>query len=98
MEKVTVRNTTRVSLLVRVPGQSLHLPPGKTADVPRAYLQTDELATLLRRGAVALASPPPAAPAPAGKSAAKTTTAATTTAVATAAASEETTARQSRKR
>ena len=55
-EQVKVRNTTRTSLLVHVPGQSIHLPPGKTADVSRAFLETEELATLLRRGALALAT------------------------------------------
>lgn len=62
MEKVKVRNNTRRSLLVRVPGEAFHLQPGATAEMARAYLNTDELATLLRSGAVLLVTPPAASP------------------------------------
>jgi hypothetical protein len=63
LESVTVRNVTRTSLNVRVPGQSLFVPPGETADVPRAYLETDELRDLLRQGALLqVEAPAPAAP------------------------------------
>jgi hypothetical protein len=50
---VTVRNTTRGSLSFRVPGMSLHLLPGQSIEVPAAYLDTDELASLCRQGAIA---------------------------------------------
>lgn len=63
-EKARVRNTTRSSLLVKVPGQSIHLLPGQMAEVPRAYLDTDELSTLLRNGAVLLTNPAATASAP----------------------------------
>ncbi len=57
-DKVKVRNNSRRSLLVKVPGQAIHLQPGTSAEVPRAFLNTDELAALLRSGAVLLATPP----------------------------------------
>ena len=54
-QKVMVRNNTRRSLLVRLPGQSIHMLPWTTAEVPLAYLETDALATLLRSGALVMA-------------------------------------------
>ena len=57
-DKVKVRNNSRRSLLVKVPGQAIHLQPGTSAEVPRAFLNTDELAALLRSGAVLLTTPP----------------------------------------
>lgn len=58
MEKVKVRNNTRRSLLIKVPGEALHLQPGNAAEVPRAYLTTNELATLIQSGAVLLVETP----------------------------------------
>lgn len=52
-----MRNATRSSLLVRVPGHSIHLLPGNAAEVHRVYLNTEELAALVRRGAVVLEAP-----------------------------------------
>ncbi|MES1206043.1 MAG: hypothetical protein ABUS79_08915 [Pseudomonadota bacterium] len=66
LEKVTVRNNSRRSLMITVPGQAIHLQPGATVEVPRAFLTTDVLAALVRTGAVvpvvpaAAAVPPPA--------------------------------------
>lgn len=58
--KVKIRNNTRRGLLVKVPGQALHLQPGQTAEVQDAYLNTDELSALVRSGAVVpvFAAPP----------------------------------------
>jgi hypothetical protein len=61
---VKVRNNSRRGLLVRVPGQGLHLQPGEVAEVPRAYLKTEELSALLRAGTVLVVSPPTDAPPP----------------------------------
>jgi len=58
MEKVEVRNNTRRALLIKVPGQALHLQPGASAEVPRAYLKTEELGTLLLSGSVRVVSSP----------------------------------------
>lgn len=70
-DQVKVRNNTRRGLLVRVPGHALHLQPGQEAEVPRAYLETDELAALVRSGAVLpLAARAAAAPAGGGPPAA----------------------------
>jgi hypothetical protein len=65
MEKVKVRNNSRRSLLVKVPGAALHLQPGASAEVPRAYLNGDELATLVRSGTVLVIAPPAATKEPA---------------------------------
>ncbi len=51
---VRIRNVTRRSLSIRVPGQSVHLPPGQTAVLPRAYLDTSELKSLRHAGSVRL--------------------------------------------
>jgi hypothetical protein len=64
-EKVTVRNNSRRSLLVKVPGRALHLQPGTSAEVPRTFLATGELAALLRAGTVLVEQPPAPAAAPA---------------------------------
>jgi hypothetical protein len=62
--KVTIRNVTRSSLSFRVPGESIHLLPGQSVDVHKAYLETTELKTLCKDGAVTQIEPrPPAKPA-----------------------------------
>ncbi len=50
--KVTIRNVTRSSLSIHVPGECVRLQPGQTAQVHEAYLDTAELRTLCRQGAV----------------------------------------------
>ena len=52
-----IRNATRTTLTFQVPGRSIRLMPGKTTDVPRAYLETVELQVLCRQGAVHLVEP-----------------------------------------
>ena len=64
MDKVKLRNNSRRSLMVTVPGQALHVQPGGTIEVPRAFLTTDVLAALLRTGAVVPIVSPPAAAVP----------------------------------
>jgi hypothetical protein len=49
---VRIRNATSNSLSFRLPGRSIHLAPGDSLDVPKAYLETDELKALHRQGAV----------------------------------------------
>jgi len=49
---VKVMNATFTSLAFRVPGRSVNLAPREAAEVPRAYLETQELQALVRRGAV----------------------------------------------
>jgi hypothetical protein len=61
MDKVEVRNNSRRALLIKVPGQALHLQPGSSAEVPRAYLQTEELSALVLARAVLVVSPARAA-------------------------------------
>ena len=65
--KVTIRNATRSSLSFRVPGESIRLLPGQSVDVHKAYLETTELRTLCRDGAVTQVEPRPPAKAAAGE-------------------------------
>jgi hypothetical protein len=65
--KVTIRNATRSSLSFRVPGESIHLLPGQSVDVHKAYLETTELKTLCKDGAVTQIEPRPPAKAAAGE-------------------------------
>jgi hypothetical protein len=50
--KVTIRNVTRSALSIQVPGESIRLQPGQFAEVHQAYLDTPELRTLSREGAI----------------------------------------------
>lgn len=58
VELVKIKNTTRSTVCFRVPGQSIHLLPGQTADVPSSYLDTVELEILRRQGTVTALKPP----------------------------------------
>jgi hypothetical protein len=58
---VGVRNTTRSSLSFRVPGRSIRLAPGAVVGLPSAYLDTDEVKTLLGQRALAQVAAPAAA-------------------------------------
>ena len=62
VDNVMIRNSSRQALLINLPGQSLRLQPGATAELPRAYLGTEELAKLVGAGSVRVIAPPPSAP------------------------------------
>lgn len=51
-EAVTITNTTFTSLVFRIPGKSVRLGPREATEVPKAYLDTQELQALVRQGAV----------------------------------------------
>ncbi|HKC13052.1 MAG TPA: hypothetical protein VKI41_13545 [Vicinamibacteria bacterium] len=59
--KATIRNVTRTSLNIQLPGESIRLRPGEAVEVHEAYLETAELKTLRQQGAVAEIEPRPPA-------------------------------------
>lgn len=46
MEKIEIKNNTRRPLMFRVPGRSIRLSPGGTLEIPRIYLEAQELKKL----------------------------------------------------
>lgn len=59
--RATIRNVTRTSLNIQLPGTSIRLRPGEAVEVHEAYLETAELKTLRQQGAVAEIEPRPPA-------------------------------------
>jgi hypothetical protein len=55
---VRIKNTTRAPLSFQVPGRSIHLLPGQSAEVAQAHLDTAELGLLCRAGTVIEVAPP----------------------------------------
>jgi len=54
LESVQLRNVTRQTVSFQVPGRSVQALPGRTVEVPKAYLDVGEVAVLMKRGALVL--------------------------------------------